>query len=132
MRVSKKVKLLALAGLVSLASCTTAQLQQLTDSQPAGDYSWLAAYDAQTSVADKKQNVLDSAKEALKTNLFTIDSTDTTGNKSEIVATNLGTTVRVVVEDIGSDRSTIYIKDTAGADQAELLMEQITTNTKHY
>lgn len=133
MRISKKLKILAIMGLAtaSLNSCSNTQMAvtrlALAGTLAAvGAYEWISNPDAETAFGLNANTVFKDVESVIKSNSdYQITSTTTGQKQSQIVAQSNGETVKVVVENIGNNQSEVYIKDGRGKDQATILLNQI-------
>ena len=138
MKISKRLRLLATLGVASmtLASCSNTQMAAtglaLAGTLAAvGAYNWVSNPDAETAVDNSADNVFKSVQQTIKSNsAYSITSTTTGTKQSQILAQANNKEVKVVVENIGSNQSKLYIKDSRGKDQAYILLQQIIKNVK--
>ena len=133
MQISKKIKLLATLGVASmtLASCSNAQMAAtglaLAGTLAAvGAYNWVSNPDAETALDNSADNVFKSVQKIIQSNNFYKITSTTIGTKQyQIVTQAKNKEVKIVVEDIGNNQSKLYIKDSRGKDQAQILLQQI-------
>ena len=133
MQISKKIKLLATLGIASmtLAGCSNAQMAAtglaLAGTLAAvGAYNWVSNPDAETALDNSAGNVFKSVQKIIQSNNFYTITSTTIGTKQyQIVTQAKNKEVKIVVEDIGNNQSKLYIKDSRGKDQAQILLQQI-------
>jgi hypothetical protein len=138
MDIKKPVKLVVALGIasVALSSCSNTQMAvtglALAGTVAAiGAYEWINNPDAETAVGYDASKVFSVIQNTIKANPeYQITSTDIGNKKSQLVASANGKEVKIVVERIGENASKIYINDSRGKDQAQILLQQITKNIK--